>query len=35
MSIARVIEAIRHADYVMLHTIDSQDFANAAREVEA
>ena len=35
MSIARVIEAVRHADYVMLHTIDSQDFANAAREVEA
>ena len=33
--IARVIEAIRHADYVMLHSIDSQDFANAAIEVES
>ena len=33
-SIAHVIEAIRHADYVMLHSIDSQDFANAAIEVE-
>ena len=34
-TIAQVIEAIRHADYVMLHSIDSQDFANAAIEVEA
>jgi len=29
------IEAIRQADYVMLHTIDTQEFANAARGVEA
>jgi hypothetical protein len=28
------IEAIRQADYVMLHTIDTQHFANAARDVE-
>lgn len=35
ISIPRVLEAIRHADYVMLHSIDSQDFANAAIEVEA
>jgi hypothetical protein len=28
------IEAIRQADYVMLHTIDTQEFADAAREVD-
>ena len=30
-----VIEAIRHADYLMLHTIDTQEFADAARGVES
>ena len=34
VTIPDVIEAIRQADYVMLHTIDSQDFADAARGVE-
>lgn len=34
VSVANVIEAIRQADYVMLHTIDTQDFANAARRIE-
>jgi hypothetical protein len=33
--VAGAIEAIRQADYVMLHTIDTQEFANAARSVEA
>ena len=32
--VAGALEAVRHADYVMLHTIDTQDFAGAAREVE-
>ena len=32
--VAGALEAVRHADYVMLHTIDTQDFADAAREVE-
>ena len=32
--VASALEAVRHADYVMLHTIDTQDFADAAREVE-
>lgn len=31
---AHAIEAIRQADYVMLHTIDTQEFADAARGVE-
>ena len=34
VTIPDVIEAIRQADYVMLHTIDTQDFADAARGVE-
>ena len=34
VTIPDVIEAIRQADYVMLHTIDTQDFADAARSVE-
>jgi len=33
--VAGALEAVRQADYVMLHTIDTQDFANAARGVEA
>ncbi len=32
--LAGAIEAIRRADYVMLHTVDTQEFANAARGVE-
>ena len=32
--VAGALEAVRHADYVMLHTIDTQDFADAARGVE-
>ena len=32
--LTRAIEAIRQADYVMLHTIDTQAFATAVREVE-
>ena len=32
---ARAIEAIRQADYVMLHTIDTQHFADAVRTVES
>jgi hypothetical protein len=34
VTIPDVIEGIRQADYVMLHTIDTQDFADAARGVE-
>ena len=34
VTIPDVIEAIRQSDYVMLHTIDTQDFADAARGVE-
>jgi hypothetical protein len=33
--VAGAIEAVRQADYLMLHTIDTQDYANAARGVEA
>ena len=32
--VAGAIDAIRQADYLMLHTIDTQEFADAAREVE-
>lgn len=34
VSVRDAIEAIRHADYVMLHTIDTQEFANAAQAIE-
>ena len=34
VTITDVIEAIRQTDYVMLHTIDTQQFADAARPLE-
>ena len=34
LTVADVIEGIRQTDYVMLHTVDTQQFANAARPLE-